>query len=59
VKIEGREIHAATGKASGVILAGAKFTCTKCKKTKDASDFGMRKMANGEIRNQAQCKTCR
>ena len=33
--------------------------CTKCNREKPISDFGLRKMGNGEIRNQAQYKKCR
>jgi len=40
-------------------LAGCKFDCTHCLRTKPAADFGMRTMPDGSIRNQAQCKVCR
>ena len=46
-------------RANGVILTGVYFTCTRCGETKAASEFGLRTMANGEIRNQPQCICCR
>ena len=33
--------------------------CPKCKIEKTLSEFGFRKMKNGEIRNQPWCKKCR
>lgn len=42
-----------------VVLKGCSAECTLCGKTKPLSEFGLRKMGNGEIRNQAQCKECR
>lgn len=34
--------------------------CPKCQKNKPLSQFGFRKMgANGPIRNQSYCKSCR
>jgi len=42
-----------------VVLHGAQFTCTACQNTKPASEFGLRRMSNGIIRNQAQCIPCR
>ena len=42
-----------------VVLRGARFHCTKCGKWKDGSKFGLRKMRDGTIRNQAQCNGCR
>lgn len=33
--------------------------CPKCKKEKTISEFGFRKMGNGEVRNQSWCKDCR
>ena len=45
--------------AAKVVLKRAKFTCTKCGKTKAGSAFGLRKMADGTVRNQAQCISCR
>ena len=42
-----------------VILSGAKFRCTGCGKWKKGSEVGLRKMADGKIRNQAQCQSCR
>jgi hypothetical protein len=33
--------------------------CLKCKKVKPLSQFGLRKMADGAIRNQPWCRTCR
>jgi len=43
----------------GVVITNAKFKCTKCKKWKPAAEFGLRKMGDGKIRNQAQCTVCR
>ena len=46
--------------ASGVVLTNAKFKCTgPCGKWKPAAKFGLRKMRNGTVRNQAHCKDCR
>lgn len=42
-----------------VILTNVQFKCTDCKRWKGGDQFGLRKMANGEIRNQPQCKVCR
>ena len=42
-----------------VILTNAKFRCTGCGKWKPASEVGLRKMASGVVRNQAQCQDCR
>ena len=47
------------GEHGKVVLHGAHFACTKCKKVKPASSFGLRDMGNGEIRNQSQCYGCR
>lgn len=33
--------------------------CTKCGAVKAMSDFGLRTMPDGTIRNQPQCKQCR
>ena len=33
--------------------------CPHCGKEKPLSDFGFRKMANGQIRNESWCKACR
>lgn len=33
--------------------------CPNCGKTKPISEFGFRKMGNGQIRNQSWCKDCR
>ena len=33
--------------------------CPNCVKEKPISDFGYRKMANGQIRNQSWCRDCR
>ena len=33
--------------------------CPHCGKEKPLSDFGFRKMPNGQIRNQPWCKACR
>ena len=43
----------------GVILSGGCFFCTACGELKPASEVGLRRMGNGEIRNQAQCHACR
>jgi hypothetical protein len=44
---------------SGVVLTNAKFLCTGCGKWKLGSEVGLRKMADGTVRNQAQCTECR
>lgn len=36
-----------------------RFRCTKCDLHKVIDDFGVRTMASGEIRKQAQCRKCR
>jgi hypothetical protein len=46
-------------KAGKVALTNAQFQCTDCQKWKPAEDFGLRRMKDGIIRNQAQCKKCR
>src|SRR5690349_20126722 len=33
--------------------------CLKCKKVRPLSQFGLRKMTDGAIRNQPWCRTCR
>jgi hypothetical protein len=33
--------------------------CLKCHKMRPLSQFGLRKMADGAIRNQPWCRTCR
>lgn len=35
------------------------LVCPKCRKTRPLSLFGLRKMADGAIRNQPWCRTCR
>ncbi|HET7754007.1 MAG TPA: hypothetical protein VFK85_08855 [Anaeromyxobacteraceae bacterium] len=35
------------------------LACLKCHKMRPLSQFGLRKMADGAIRNQPWCKTCR
>jgi hypothetical protein len=35
------------------------LVCLKCRKTRPLSQFGLRKMADGAIRNQPWCRTCR
>src|SRR5690349_21345941 len=35
------------------------LVCLKCHKTRPLSQFGLRKMADGAIRNQPWCKACR
>lgn len=42
-----------------VVITGAMFHCTKCGALKSASEFGLRMTADGVVRNQAQCSTCR
>lgn len=44
---------------SGVVLSNAKFYCPGCEKWKLGSEFGLRKMPNGTVRNQARCVECR
>jgi len=34
-------------------------TCPKCHKRKPLSEFGLRLMENGDIRNQSYCTDCR
>jgi len=47
-------------KRGRLVLTNAFFKCTgPCGRTKPASEFGVRKMPNGETRNQSQCKKCR
>ena len=36
-----------------------KRICPNCHKEKPLSDFGLRDMGNGNIRNQSWCKDCR
>ncbi len=33
--------------------------CPRCRKSKPLRDFGLRRMADGRIRNQPQCVKCR
>lgn len=42
-----------------VVITGAMFHCTKCGALKPATEFGLRLMADGVVRNQAQCISCR
>ncbi len=35
------------------------LVCLKCHKTRPLSQFGLRKMADGSIRNQPWCRSCR
>lgn len=42
-----------------VVLMGCSADCTKCGQHKPLSDFGLREMGDGVIRNQAQCSQCR
>jgi hypothetical protein len=35
------------------------LVCLKCHRTRPLSQFGLRKMADGAIRNQPWCRTCR
>jgi hypothetical protein len=48
-----------SGDGVSIVLTGAFFRCTSCDLIKSGSAFGMRKMTNGEFRNQAQCGECR
>lgn len=48
-----------THRTGKVVLTNAYFECTDCRKLKPGKHFGLRRMRNGEIRNQPQCKTCR
>lgn len=45
--------------SSRVILLGSYFKCTYCNCLRPGSEFGLRKMQDGSIRNQAQCSSCR
>lgn len=54
-----RENPTTVAHRSGVVLTNAKFQCTDCQKWKAAGEFGLRKMGDGKVRNQAQCKGCR
>ena len=45
--------------ASGYNGSEPTILCPNCDKEKPLSDFGYRKMGNGEIRNQSWCKKCR
>ena len=45
--------------AFDVVLIGARFECTRCGDVKPATEFGLRKTADGKVRNQAQCTECR
>lgn len=44
---------------AGVVITNARFRCTRCRQWKPASVFGLRKMPDGKVRNQAQCSGCR
>ena len=46
-------------KTGKVVLTNSAFQCTACGKWKPGEEFGLRKMKDGIIRNQAQCKKCR
>ena len=35
------------------------IVCLKCRKIRPLSQFGLRKMADGAIRNQPRCRACR
>lgn len=45
--------------ANGIVLSGAVFVCTRCAEAKPAKAFGLRRMGNGQVRNQSQCTACR
>lgn len=42
-----------------VVLTNCMFRCTKCRKWKPASQFGLRCTEDEVVRNQPQCVTCR
>jgi len=43
-----------------VALSNTYFKCTRCRKIKNASAFGFRKMTGTDtVRNQSQCSACR
>ena len=42
-----------------IALTGCQARCTKCGEVKPLSEFGLREMPDGTIRNQPQCKKCR
>jgi hypothetical protein len=44
---------------AGIVLTNVAFRCTDCRKWKAAKRFGLRRTADGVIRNQAQCSACR
>ena len=54
-----RLAHVHRDTSAVVVITGAQFHCTKCEQWKPASEFGMRSMPNGNIRNQPQCIKCR
>ena len=58
-RIEDRDSLRYESNGTVVVLRGAHFTCTECEQAKAASEFGLRRMSNGIIRNQAQCIACR
>jgi hypothetical protein len=51
--------YASAGGEVTVILIGCQFLCTACEQWKPGGEFGLRRMQDGSIRNQPQCKPCR
>ncbi len=59
---EGTDADATTeyeGTTFDVILRNSYFRCTKCRRLKGGSHFGLRRMKGNVVRNQAQCRPCR
>lgn len=52
-------MQAVVNRQGNVVLNNVMFQCTDCGKWKAGYAFGLRKMKDGKIRNQAQCKVCR
>lgn len=53
------ESQKTTINASGYDGSEPTRICPHCRQEKPISEFGFRKMGNGEVRNQSWCKDCR